>query len=1106
MSDAHLRELNRQALDPAASVVIDACAGSGKTWLLVSRIVRLLLEGAKPSQILAVTFTRKAAQEMATRLREWLYTLATADARAAHAFLREREVPEDRADTLLAGSRALYEDLLTAQPAITITTFHSWFLQLLRRAPLDAGAPGDVQLMEQTAALADEAWQRFAGTLERDPGSDAARGLDLLFSRCGLDNTRRLLMNFLDRRAEWWVYTRGQKNAVAFALSGIAERMPVAPDADVLDGLFGDPALAPALAEYAGFLQRGTEKDLPLAQALQAAPAEPDAQRRFDIVRSVLFTDSGTLRSRKPSGAQKKRLTVEGEERFLRLHAELGARLSDVHEMLVAQEGYRFNEAAFHCGVALLDTYQALKRERQMIDYGDIEWHACELVRDGDNAAYMHCKLDARYRHILVDEFQDTNPLQWLTLRSWLAAAAAADARPTVFMVGDPKQSIYRFRRAEARLFDCARQYLEEEFAARTLSQDESRRCALAVIEVVNALFGDEPAFKGFVPHAAHYRDKPGRVEVLPLAAGDAKAARAAPSGLALRDPLVAELEVDEDRRREREADMLTARIHDIVGNWLVLDERGEGRPARYSDIMVLVRRRTHLAAYERALRREKIHYVTSRQGGLLDTLEARDLVALLGFLVSPFADLNLAHALRSPVFGASDEDLVAIAQAGDGSWWERLARLAGSAGPSPALARAHELLARWLARADTAPVHDQLDRIYFEGEVMSRYDAAVPEAMRGAVAANLHAFMQHALDTDAGRYPSLPRFIHELADLAAAPAEEAPDEGVVGDAGDAVRIYTVHGAKGLEAPIVWLLDTAAAPGSGRGYDALISWEPQADRPDHFSVWGKKDTQSAAQRELAGTEAQLGAREDLNLLYVAMTRAQQALIVSGADGRGREGSWYEKIRAATCAAAAHGADDRSRPAVHGVCLAATKHEEKHVVIELPRDADADPRLGRPLPTGVRMPAAAGAGLTYGTHFHLLMERLTVAPQTDRDMLARALGLRAREFAPLWGEAQRVLADPSLRRFFDPAQYVRALNEVSLVTGAGAVRRIDRLVEAQDAIWVLDYKTGAAPEGGALMAEYEAQIAEYRASIAQMFPGKPVRGVLIFSGGATREVG
>src|SRR5262245_13171390 len=175
MTEARLHERDGRALTPKASVVIEACAGSGKTWLLVSRIVRLLLDGAAPSQILAITFTRKAAQEMATRLREWLFALATADDDTAREFLRPREIPEDQVEAALPKARALFEQLLAQQPAITIATFHSWFLQLLRRAPLDAaGALGEVNLVEQTSSLVDEAWQLFASQAQREPGSAVA--------------------------------------------------------------------------------------------------------------------------------------------------------------------------------------------------------------------------------------------------------------------------------------------------------------------------------------------------------------------------------------------------------------------------------------------------------------------------------------------------------------------------------------------------------------------------------------------------------------------------------------------------------------------------------------------------------------------------------------------------------------------------------------------------------------------------------------------------------------------------------------------------------------------------------------------------------------------
>jgi hypothetical protein len=272
--------------------VIEACAGSGKTWMLVSRIVRLLLAGAQPSQILAITFTRKAAQVMATRLRDWLHELATESDGKVREFLRERAIPEAEIGALLPEARQLYERFLTAQPPITIATFHSWFLQILRRAPLDAGALGDVNLLEQTSALVDEAWESFASGVQRDRESPAARGLDWLFSESGLENTRRLLTHFLQRRADWRAYTHGQKDPVGYALGRIRAEMAVAPDADVR--LVNGDALARELLKArdyraqcvvspdrrttagpafgSGFNQKRPQRDL--------RPASPQAQAR----------------------------------------------------------------------------------------------------------------------------------------------------------------------------------------------------------------------------------------------------------------------------------------------------------------------------------------------------------------------------------------------------------------------------------------------------------------------------------------------------------------------------------------------------------------------------------------------------------------------------------------------------------------------------------------------------------------------------------------------------------------------------------------------------------------------------------------------------------
>jgi ATP-dependent helicase/nuclease subunit A len=401
--------------------------------------------------------------------------------------------------------------------------------------------------------------------------------------------------------------------------------------------------------------------------------------------------------------------------------------------------------------------------------------------------------------------------------------------------------------------------------------------------------------------------------------------------------------------------------------------------------------------------------------------------------------------------------------------------------------------------------VHDQLDRIYFEADVLERYRQAAPEAMRGAVQANLQAFIQRALDTDSGRYPSLQRFLHELADLREAPAEEAPDEGIVGDAGNAVRIYTVHGAKGLESPVVWLLDAASPADSGRGYDAVIEWPPEDAAPRSFSLSTVKNESSTAQQAIVDKEKELAEREELNLLYVAMTRAQQAFIVSGAEIRDRKpGSWYEKVRAATLAASG-GSGDASSVAAHGSDLSASQSARSGKPPSRDVPVPIDPRLGTAVPTGTRHDPVTGRGAVYGTHFHALMERLTGAGSPERSVVQRELGLGDHEFVPLWDQARGLLGRAALARFFDSRQHRRALNEVSYVAESGEVRRIDRLVEFESEVWVLDYKTGESPADTLLADQYRTQIGEYCAAVRAVYPGTPVRGLIVFSGGQLMEV-
>jgi len=1169
---------NRLALDPRRSVVVEACAGSGKTWLLVSRMVRLLLEGAPSSQILAITFTRKAAQEMQARLQEWLRDLAMKDEVFVRQFFAERGI-ENMSDAQMQRARGLYASVLLAQPAITISTFHGWFMQVMQRAPLNADVMQGMTLLERPASCQEEAWEELLEQMRKQPETAGAQHMQWLFGECGLFTTRKLIFNFLGKRAEWWAYTshlpspaggRGAggegSEALTFAMEKLRNDLAVDMDFDpVADwGMCGnsEEILFAFLRQLAG---NGTQTQQDKASEIERVWTDSAPEARFDQLQPLLYTQADEPRSFKPTKKQ-------DAETFLITRDALFASLQEVRDTRAEQQAYRLNEAVLHCGVAFLDRYQALKQQKQQMDFSDLEWQLCRLLQQSEHAETMQYKLDSRYRHVLLDEFQDTNPLQWQILRAWFDAAVAVESQPTVFVVGDPKQSIYRFRRADARLFGVAREYLQEYFAAETLGNSLTRRNAQPVVDAVNAVFREQPDGFEFVEHQTHQKDLPGHVQVLELAVAEpVEVAAAGDAPLALRDPLTTQRNEDGEGARHKEATQFAELLQTITQDWSVRED-GNERRATFGDIMVLVRSRTHLAVYEEALRAKHIPFISSRRGGLLDTLEAEDVQALLMFLITPFADLALAQVLRTPIFACSDADLMLIAECKNkitvrpepvegqfindspihgptssprteedtrSSWWQRLQNLES---PSPALQRAQALLSNWLALADKLPVHDLLDRVYFEGDVLARYSAVLPPEMRAKVTANLHAFMKMALDIDSGRYPSLPRFLQELNELRDS-ADDAPDEGKLGHAGDAVRIYTVHESKGLEAPIVWLLDANAEKNNREGNDVLLDWPittesieirpvsggdraripaPTADahrvtlatlepQPLHFSLYADQASRGKKRAPLFEQDAAQQAHEEMNLLYVAMTRAQQALIVSG-NSRGEDKeekkktpSWYDRIAAV--------AVNQQEPFALSLSKGERPRDSRQASTSSVRTEGGLIKLPTIVPTGKRT-ARNTQQQQRGIWLHALLQHLTTdspRPQAgegpgergvDRSAeLQQRLAIPSSEMDSLWQQAQHLLTVPQLARFFDAQQYRSACNEMPYVNSSGELKRIDRLVEFDDEVWVLDYKLGDAEDAP----RYRAQMQEYQSAMQSVYTGKTVRCALVFADGVLSEV-
>ena len=1116
------------ALDPAHSCVIEACAGSGKTWLLVARMLRALLAGAKPGEILALTFTRKAAQEMRARLDALLMDLAALDEAAAIALLTGRGLSAHEARRQLPRARRLCEEMLAATPPVAIDTFHGWFIGLAQRAPMgvqdEAGTIG-ASLDDAAERLFDEAWQRFALRCGRTPASREGLAFQRLLGEHGLHQTRALLQRWQARGVEWQAFTAGQHDPAAWAVAQLAAEtgpgeldararfvaqhraqldtiLLSLPDFDKRLVNWGADAFTAHLQLLrwgaAGAIQGAAPDTVPGAAPTTVPTALLDAL--FDGVGKILFKSDGDARDSQPTKAALKAWGDEAAHAF-------AARLAALAQpWLQARESHRtactlaLNADVFACGAALQQELDAFKRESRRIAFNDIEALARRLLTDSSIAAYLHERLDARIRHVLIDEFQDTNPVQWQALQGWFDAYGEDASRPSVFIVGDPKQSIYRFRRADARLFDAASQWLAQHYGARLFEQNQTRRNASAIVALVNTLFG---AVQQRVPHYAHFHEhsafdgaKPGRVELLPLVEAAKRAKRDGP----LRNPLLEAAPDDDDQRAIAEGAQVALRIRTLLAHEVVRGDDGAPRRLRAADILILARRRRDFAAYEMALREAGIPFITARAGGLLDALEARDLAALLNLLMTPSRDLWLAHVLKSPLMGASDGELMTLAArarrgaVADGGasagWWPALMQ---SDALPPALARARDLLSVWQSLAGVLPVHDLLDRILADAGARIRYAAAVPPHQRAQVLANLDAFVELALNVDSGRFPSLPRFLDELRRMAQGSEQEAPDEGMAARE-DAVRLMTIHAAKGLEAPVVVLLGANAGVRADGGFRDLVVWPPDAPAPSHFSMLGKLASVPRAQQERLQAESRLDQIENFNVLYVALTRAQQIVVVSGAPSeRASADAPYALVAAALKALG---------DAAPGPMPLEDALQERLSGDALGSDGDALPATvivaNAAVPPTGQVRQAESDAMRAGTLLHLALQTITDARDAqsappDIATMAPRLGVDANAAQAIHDAADGVCTAPSLARFFDPRQFVRARNELTFSSAQGEVGRIDRVVDFNDAVWVLDYKLHVSD---VQRASYAVQVVAYVVALQGLYPDKPVRGALI----------
>ncbi len=1137
----------KKVTDRRANVAVRAAAGTGKTWLLTSRLMVLLMQGVAPASILAITFTRKAAAEIQRRVNERVLAMVTADDQQLTTQLEALGV--DNSARNVQRARALFEELMCAEYELRATTFHAFCQDILRRFPLEAAVPPGFELLESTLELEKSAWRALQREATVDPEGVLAKDLDLLLHECrGVSNTHQALSEFLKHRSDWWAYTEGAADPAAQAEMWLTSSL--SPSGAMPDVPIDATSLRACLRRYSELLARAsTVSHAALTSLQQACDEGCDSDTLYGLASPVVLTQGGKQRRLPAKARLISKLGAPGNDELHGLHRQLADHLQAWHEQQLRHETLRATGAWYRCGQKLLEHYQQLKAQHNLVDFTDLEWKTYRLLNRSQHAEWVQYKLDQRIDHLLIDEFQDTNPTQWRLLLPLLTEMSSGNnARMrSVFIVGDEKQSIYGFRRADPGLFNAAQTWLATHMQATSVTQDKSRRSSGAIIDFINLVYGgdhrhadtaeddsEDFSLQNFRPHETYHSNRWGHVELLPLIRRDRAANRAAT--LPLRDPLQHPRRVDEDQRYRAEGNLVASHIADLIGQPI---DDGEVRPIEYRDVLILLRDRMHAPAYEAALRHAGIPYIGAGRGAFMQCLEIQDLFNLLRNLLARYDNLALASTLRSPIFACENADLALLAATKGGSWYSRLARIAVGLADDHCLARAHRLLSRWSELADKIPTHDLLDRIYTEGNVSARYTSAAPIHLKNRVTANLRKLLELALETDGGRYPSLSRFV-ALAPMLADEERHSLAATTASEQGQ-VQLMTIHAAKGLERPIVFLVDAMRDyRRRGGGIRALVTWPVEAARPQHFTLLRQRARLDSLSDALVKMQDKAVRREEANLLYVALTRAKHALFISACEPRrGSNRGWYGFLEKRI----ARGARQR-RNSIAGLTIDERTGGINRVVLThgtkpalLPIKVNAvnaqetpfDPRLAQPIVTthtsGIIYPSRLLAGddieaelrtdmppgggtKARGIVIHRMLQQLTAgidrAKAEETVMNEFASLLPPRLLATCWRESCALVDDPALRALFDAGHYDEAHNELAILyrqDDQQVYGVIDRLLKRDDEIVLIDYKTHvyATVDNCEQLAEgFIDQLRLYAVGALKLWQGLRVKTLLVFT--------
>ena len=1058
------------AARPDMSSWVTANAGSGKTSVLTNRVARVLLNGTPPARILCLTYTKAAAAEMQNRLFAQLGHWSMLADEALGKALRDLGVTA-HSPAFLADARRLFARALETPGGLKIQTIHAFCESLLRRFPLEAGLSPNFDLLDDHASA-----QLRATVLDDMAEGDDAEAFTALATISGQIDT---LLPAILRHQDLFAAPSNPK-ALATAL-GIA---PDLSDDDILHAAM--QGLSDADIDWlASQLAIGGATEVTAATALGTMRIV-DASKALDLFIGSFLTNAGTRYKRGFPGAKTKDI------------AGLAPLLDQFCDRAIDAFNTRKNLAALNRSLVLhnfahafLARYHAAKMRRQRLDFDDLIRNASALLNQSDMAAWVLFRLDGGIDHILIDEAQDTSPAQWRIFTKLadeiLAGEGARIEQRTLFVVGDVKQSIFSFQGADPAGFTS----IEAEFAARLAEREtplqqasllHSFRSATPILSLVDAVFADVAAGLGQgTKHVPAFPDRPGRVDLWPFTEREDT-----PPKLPIFDLTPAAARPDAERELGRQ---IARKVAQLLATNTPLP--GAGRAVRPGDILILVRRRKELyKSLIRALKSEKVAVAGADRLTLTDELAVRDLLAALRFAASPADDLSLAAVLRSPLIGWTEGQLFTLAHGRKGALWPALL----AAGAPPVLKALRD-------QADFQRPFALLELILqdFGGRaaLLARLGAECEDAV--------DELLNQALAYETSAIPTLSGFLDWI------DSGEVEIKRQVDEASDQLRVMSVHGAKGLEAPIVILPDTAARKAPNETH--ILQLAPNA------ISWGHgADNNPALVQDAADAARQRRSDEELRLLYVAMTRAKTWLIVTGAGNIGTENtpSWYGRIAAALQEFPnLLPSPDGGLSLLHNWGDLGEPDAQSRVTIREATSSappawfsDAVPTPTRPAapiaPSGLggahALTGDAGqdtaTALAYGAAVHDLLEEIvglegaaqsTRLAELDADIPERA-------------EIAALLASPDMQEILAAAPMAE-VGFVANIAGLGTIEgRIDLLSITPDCITAYDFKTNRTvpsqpdetPE--ALLR----QMGAYRAALRQIYPDRQINCAIIWT--------